>query len=183
MQFEIQLFVHHGQPFDGLLTRLDALGIQWVQTQRTVDQPVIDTTQPFEVEHEFLVDSDLKRAALKIAFNYAAHQLGADVMRRREFDVAREFLRYGHETFAISTVHTPDAFPVLAGPGADTARVHFCGISWVEGRGLVALVTPFNQFRYGIRLCNHFSREYSQVSLAHVFDPHTRQITQIAASH
>ena len=180
--FEIQLLVHHGRPFDALLARLEALGIHFTVTRRTVDEAVIDETgQPFEVEHEFFADTELKRAALKIAFNYAAHELGAATVRRSEFNVAREFVRFGHESFRVSTVHPPDAFPALSGPGADTTRVHACGLAWVEGRGLVALVTLFNHFRYGLRLCNHLSRQYSQVNMGHIFDPHTRRIYRAGA--
>jgi hypothetical protein len=64
---------------------------------------------------------------------------------------------------------------VLVGPGAESARIHACGIGWDRGH-LVALVSLFNEVTYGLRLCTAEPNEF--VTARHFFDPLTRTISE-----
>ena len=68
-----------------------ALGFNFVVTDHVRDQPISDSNRVF-VEYEFFVDRTLRRAAAKIAFNYAAKVLGADVISRSDFDAVDSFV-------------------------------------------------------------------------------------------
>ena len=95
-------------------------------------------------------------------------------MRRAGFDAARRFVRYGEAPVRLATVQQ---LSILVGPGAESARLHACGLGWDRGY-LVALVSLFNEITYGLRLCAAEPNEY--VTARHFFDPLTRTISEAA---
>ena len=131
------------------------LGIEFVETHRTRDQPITEQSA-LTVVYDINVDETIVRAACKIAFNYAAKVLGPETVRDARFDAARRFVRYGDAPVRLATVQR---LSVLVGPGADSARVHACGLGWDRGY-LVALVSLFNEITYGIRLCPAESTDF-----------------------
>lgn len=159
-----------------LVQRLAALGFKFVETDRLLDQPISDRAS-VSVEHEFIVDTTLRRAAAKIAFNYATKVLGPEVMRRPDFDVVRRFVRFGEEP---ETLVTAQRISILVGAEAETTRTHVCGLGWLaQRRELIAIVSLFNQVTYGIRMCQSESDEWTSVSSQHLFDPIRRTITDL----
>lgn len=167
---EIRIF-GVGDDCDRLRQRLAAIGFDFVETHRALDRPI--TEQPkLTVAYDINVDATIVRAACKIGFNYAAKVLGASVVRGARFDAARRFVRYGEAPVRLATVQQ---LSVLVGPGAESARLHACGLGW-HGGYLVALVSLFNEITYGLRLCSAEPDEFS--GARHFFDPLTRTISE-----
>jgi len=98
--------------------------------------------------------------------------LGRTVVRRSGFDAARRFVRYGEAPVQLATVQQ---LSVLVGPGAESSRIHACGLGWDRGH-LVVLVSLFNKITNGLRLCAAESHEFQ--SARHFFDPLTRTISE-----
>ncbi|MBZ5522611.1 MAG: HNH endonuclease [Acidobacteriia bacterium] len=162
-----------------LVQRLAVLGFKFVETDRFLDQAISDHA-PVLVEHEFIVDTTLRRAAAKIAFNYATKVLGPEVMRRSDFDAVRRFVRFGEEPHNLVTAQR---ISILVGVEAETTRTHTCGLGWLAPRReLIAIVSLFNQVTYGIRMCQSESDEWKSVSSQHLFDPIKRTITDLLRS-
>ena len=158
-----------------LRQKLADLGVYFEQTYAEIDQPLTEQ-RSITVAYDFQVDEVLIRSAAKIAFNYAAKVLGADAVRRTEFDAARRFVRYG-EVPDVGKIATARHGSLLVGTAAAGSRTHACAVGWVpEQRQLIAIVTLFNEMTYVLRLCDHAADEFAGVSFQHAFDPISRQI-------
>ena len=83
---EVRLFAESGE-LDRLRNKLAGFGFEINETYRALDQQVAEGRAT--VQFDFVVDTTMRRAAAKIAFNYAARVLGGDVMRRSDFDAIR----------------------------------------------------------------------------------------------
>ena len=81
-------------------------------------------------------------------------------------------MRYGEAPVRLATVQQ---LSVLVGSGAESARIHACGLGWDRGY-LVALVSLFNEVTYGLRLCAAEPNEFA--TARHFFDPLTRTISE-----
>jgi hypothetical protein len=81
-----------GADCDRLKQRLIDLGIEFVETHRTRNQPIMEQSA-LTVVYDINVDETIVRAACKIAFNYAAKVLGPETVRDARFDAARRFVR------------------------------------------------------------------------------------------
>ena len=170
---EVRLFAESGE-LDRLRNKLAGFGFEISETGRALDQQV--TEGRATVQFDFVVDTTMRRAAAKIAFNYAAKVLGGDVMRRRDFDAIREFVRNGIEPYPM--VEAQD-LSILVGPEATNSQTHAVGIAWVaEKRFLAGMVSFFNKVTYGVLLCHSDSDEWVKVEHRHLFDPFTRTITE-----
>lgn len=160
-----------GPDCDRLRQRLEAMGIQFVETHRATDQPITEQSS-ISVLYDINVDETIVRAACKIAFNYSAKILGCANVSDARFDAARRFVRYGEAPVRLATVQQRS---VLVGPGAESARIHACGLGWDRGY-LVALVSLFNEITYGLRLCAAEPNEFT--TARHFFDPLKRTISE-----
>ncbi len=180
VQTEMRILGRHGtEDIQRLLQRLAALNIEFNLTKRVLDQPIADDTS-IQVLYNFTVDTVLRRAAAKIAFNYAAKVLGADTMRRPEFDPLRRFVRYGEEPLQMVTAKR---LSVLVGPNAETSKTHGCALRWIpERREVIAVVTLFNYVTYWIRMCGSDTEEWAGISVHHFFDPIRRTISEAPQS-
>jgi len=173
----VEIRIHGvGPDCDRLKQRLAAIGIEFSETHRALDQPITEQSR-LTVVYDINVDETIVRAACKIAFNYAAKVLGSETVRRAGFDAARRFVRYGEAPVRLATVQQ---LSILVGPGAESARLHACGLGWDRGY-LVALVSLFNEITYGLRLCAAEPNEY--VTARHFFDPLTRTISEAAIAN
>jgi hypothetical protein len=165
-----------GQDCDRLRQRLSALGIDFMEGGRTLNQPITEQSS-LTVVYDINNDETIVRAACKIGFNYAAKVLGCAIVRRAGFDAARRFVRYGEAPVRLATVQQ---LSVLVGPGADSSRIHACSLGWDSGY-LVAVVSLFNEVTYGLRLCAAKPNEF--VAARHFFDPLTRKISEAGISN
>jgi hypothetical protein len=94
--------IGRGDDLPRLAQRLAVLGFDFVETDRLLDQAISDD-ESVSVEHESAVDTTVRQAAAKIAFNYATKALGSEMIRRPDFDVARRFVRFGEEPETLAT--------------------------------------------------------------------------------
>jgi HNH endonuclease len=130
-----------GPDCDRLRQRLAAVGIDFVETHRALGQPITEQSA-LTVTYDINVDETIIRAACKIAFNYSAKVLGSATVRHAGFDAARRFVRYGEAPVRVATVQQ---LSVLVGPGAESARIHACGLGW--DRGYLVLARKPGVFR------------------------------------
>ena len=121
---EIKVFAPRGD-LQRVKEKLGALNFDFTETRRVLDRPISEQAT-VTVEHEFDVDTTLRRAAGKIAFNYAAKILGPAAMRRRAFDPLRRFVRYTEEPAPLVSANH---LSILEGPEAATTRTHTCGLA------------------------------------------------------
>jgi hypothetical protein len=173
LPLEIVLLGRHAVPgdCDRLKQRLAALGIDFAESHRALNQPVTAATS-LTVVYELNVDEVIVRAACKIGFNYAANVLGPATIRHTRFDAARRFVRHGEAPVRIATVQQRS---ILAGADSGTVRLHACGVGWDSGF-LVVVVSLFNEITYGLRLCAAERDEFP--TTRHFFDPLTRTISE-----
>ena len=170
---EVRLFAESGE-LDQLRNKLAGFGCEISETDRVLDQQVPEGRAT--VQFDFVVDTTMRRAAAKIAFNYAARVLGGDVMRRSDFDAIREFIRNGIEPYPMVAAQDRS---ILVGPEAANSQTHAVGIGWVaEKRLLAGMVSLFNKVTYGVLLCHSGSDEWVKVEHRHLFDPFARTISE-----
>jgi hypothetical protein len=144
------------------------------------DQPLSHDGATVAVHYDFKVDTTLRRAVAKIAFNYAAKILGRETVRRPEFDAIRQFIRQGDEPLEMVSAQQAS---ILIGPNAATTKTHCFGLGWVpERRELIGLVSLFNYLSYGIRMCSSETDEWASVNSRHFFDPISRRIDEAPIS-
>ena len=111
----MELRIHGvGPDCDRLKQRLAALGIDFAESHRAMDQPITEQSA-LTVVYDINIDETIIRAACKIGFNYAAKILGCVTVRRVGFDAARRFVRYGEAPVRLATVQQ---LSVLVGPDA-----------------------------------------------------------------
>jgi hypothetical protein len=164
---------------DGDLERLRekllALGIEFAERGRLMDQPLAPDGEPVSVLHTFNITDAHRGAAAKICFNYLAKVMGRSFAQRPEFDVIRRFIRYGEGNgFQLVSVQRQS---VLVGEGAKTSRAHGVGFEWMPQRQeLVGIATFFNEMTYGVRLGHNPTDEWAALSSLHFFDATTREI-------
>ena len=171
---EVRLFAESGE-LDRLRNKLAGFGFEINETYRALDQQVAEGRAT--VQFDFVVDTTMRRAAAKIAFNYAARVLGGDVMRRSDFDAIREFVRNGIEPYPMVTAQD---LSIVVGPEAANLQTHAVGIAWVaEKRLLGGMVSLFSKVIYGVRLCHSDSDEWVRVEHRHLFDPFARTISEL----
>ena len=141
---EVRLVAESGE-LDRLRNKLAGFGCEISETDRALEQvPEGRAT----VQFDFAVDTTMRRAAAKIAFNYAARVLGGDVMRRSDFDAIREFVRNGIEPYPMVAAQDVS---ILVGPEAANTQTHAVGIAWAaEKRLLAGAVSLFNKVTYGV---------------------------------
>jgi hypothetical protein len=72
-------------------------------------------------------------------------------------------------------VATVQQLSILVGDGAESARIHACGLGLDSGH-LVVVVSLFNEITYGLRLCPAEPGEFSPTR--HFFDPLNRTIAE-----
>lgn len=155
-----------------LLAKLVSLGARFEGTGHASRVTIADTG-PLSIEQEVAFDLPLRRAGAKIAFNYAAKVLGADVVRGEAFDQIREFVRRGMEPRPL----------VIAGQfsslinEATPLRGHVVTIEWMPSRQeLVAIVSLFNWISYGVTLGEGDGTRWAAIAHRHFFDLESREV-------
>lgn len=173
--FQVKI-IGRGDDLPRLKQRLAMLGIEFTERESFLGQPIAEDN-PVLVEHEFFVDKTLRRAASKIAFNYATKVLGPNRMRHPDFDLVRRFVRFGEEPLALVVVRPVS---ILTGAEAPATKAHACGLGWLaDDQNLIAIVSLFNQVTYWIRMCHSESDDWARVSSQHLFDPIERIIVDL----
>jgi hypothetical protein len=122
----------------------------------------IDADGKILVEIATAVDLTIFRAIAKIAFNYAAHQHGADFVLRPDFDDLRKYIRYGEIPWwaAWIPVVKPSSKPILFDdlPHLRQTNGHLITFDWnSRGKGFLVKVSLFNTVTYHVAICPDYS--------------------------
>jgi hypothetical protein len=107
-------------------------------------------------EFEGTIDHVIRRAIAKISFNYLAYFQGAAFLHRSEFDMARQYIRYG--TMPDYQMMSIDEVAILEGEPLEGLRVlsHIITTAWTSVNSAKARVSLFNWMTYRISLSKEF---------------------------
>lgn len=122
------------------------------------------------------IDSDIQRAAAKIAFNYLAKIQGSDYVLQPRFDTVREFIN-GEKYHPIVT---PIREPILSDDLPD--KRYFVHIFIFEriGDTLRARVSLFNQgMAYEVILSTGMDPKSGEIISGHICNPHNKEINPL----
>lgn len=163
-----------------LVEKLKKLDIKFVQ-QGVLDQPItVDGSVRVEIASQ--VDATIYRAIAKIAFNYVAHQHGAEFVLWPDFDDVRNYIRYGTEP-SWAPVVIPVRKPILFddSPRSRQTNGHLITVDWNAARtGLLAQVSLFNTITYRVVLCPYYSGIWHDgLRTGHHFDIEDRTVTPL----
>jgi len=108
------------------------------------------------VEVKWTISDVIKRALVKILFNFAAYYLGQDEVLKSQWDKIRQFVRLGREK--IKCRLTDDPFWT----GQETGNLRFPGDSYnirIENRdnNLVGVIQFYNLLTYEFILIENYS--------------------------
>jgi len=163
---------------DRIIAKLKEKGISFTATMEMPAPP----TESGRVltETAVKIDSVIRRAVAKIAFNYAAFTAGPVLLLDPAFDVTRRFIRFGDKPdYPLVVV---DDVPILY-DDMRTARQtsgHLITLEWAPcGRDAVSQVALFNWIRYRISVGRHFTGIWREIRSGHHFDHESRQIHQL----
>ena len=133
-------------------------------------------------QFEGKIDQVVRRAVAKIAFNYLARWQGANFLHRPEFDMARQYIRYGtlpdYEMMRVDEEAILDGEP-LEGP---RALGHIITAGWTNVHSVLTQVTLFNWLTYRISLTKEFPDPRPEIRRGHVFDVANRRIHELGSA-
>jgi hypothetical protein len=157
---EIRVMGPSSEDHQRIVNKLTTAGIKFRQ-EGTLMEPVTQDGKVW-IEIAAAVDQTIFRAIAKIAFDYVAHQHGADFILRSDFDEIREYIRYG--TAPRWSGRMPVVYPVADPILYDDARQlrqtngHLITFDWHIGNmGFVGQVSLFNTVTYQVRICPNYS--------------------------
>jgi HNH endonuclease len=132
-------------------------------------------------EFEGTIDHVIRRAVAKIAFNYLAKWQGAEFLHRREFDIARRYIRYG--TLPDYQMMQIDEVAILEREPLEGPRVlgHIITTSWTDVQSVLSQVTLFNWLTYRISLSKEFAGLRPDIVRGHLFDGANRKIHELGS--
>ena len=111
-----------------------------------------------EVDVTLSINRGIRRCIAKYSFNYLAHVCVSAFVCKRDFDVIRQFIRYGDAPPYPLVV--AGSKPILHDdrPSARQTGGHLLTLNWTESlRDLVGQVSIFNSLTYSVSLCRQFS--------------------------
>lgn len=167
-----------GVDLDFARTLLGHIGIN-LHEMKLVD--VMDDTNDSDgtmlCSFESPVDKLIMRVISKIAFNYLAFWEGPEFVLREEFDLIREYIRFGEN--ADTTFVKSDGSPILFDePTIGKRRLgHIITVDWgADGVSIRSQVSLLNMFRYTIVLTDCYHGTRPTLTRGHFFHPKTKDI-------
>jgi hypothetical protein len=155
---QIKIYARSSQEYDVVVSKLSEHGVNFRKAGELQLPAGLIEAPEMEVEVTFTLNKGIRRCIAKYAFNYLAFVCGSEFVRGSDFDVIREFIRYGgvrpHPLVIASSR------PILYDdrPAARQTDGHLLTLSWAESLSdLVGEVSLFNRITYHVSLCRHFS--------------------------
>lgn len=141
------------------IQKLKTFGVNFLQ-EGSLKAPIADDGKIL-IEIAAALDQMIFRAIAKIAFNYAAHQHGAEFILRPDFDDLRNYIRFGKIPCWASWIPVVKPFPkpVLFDDTRHFRQTngHLITFDWNSTRkGFMAQVSLFNTITYHIALCPEY---------------------------
>lgn len=129
------------------------------------------------------IDPVIKRCTAKIVFNYLAYTAGRDFVLHEDFNVTRDYIRFGKSP-GFPLVDANDT-PILANDSRTLRQTegHLITVNWTaDKRRIVGRLSLFNRVTYRITLARYFSGLWRPIRSGHHFDLETRKIGELSAT-
>ncbi|MDE1924921.1 MAG: hypothetical protein KGH79_01945 [Patescibacteria group bacterium] len=161
---------------DAFIKKLHEAGIPYKEKER-YQPPFVkamegmpdDGVSTLEVTIDGKIDDTVKRALVKVLFNFAAYNLGAVEMLKSEWDMARNFIRFAGETLKGRVTQKP------FWDGQETEKIRFLDDSYnlrIENQNgnVVGVLQFYNLFTYEFILLESYQIPPEQ-EVAYRFTP------------
>jgi hypothetical protein len=166
---------------------VDLADLQRLLAERGISFRFTDSDSPSDrpdsilCEFEGTIDHIIRRAIAKISFNYLAYFQGAALLHRSEFDMARQYIRYG--TMPDYQMMSIDEVAILEGEPLEGLRVlgHIITTAWTSVNSALAQVSLFNWMTYRISLTKEFEAPDQEIRRGHIFDLANRKIYELGS--
>jgi hypothetical protein len=133
-----------------------------------------------EVFAESTLDEIILRGVGKITFNFLAYARGEEFALRSDFDLFRDFVRWGKKPPWLPVLVSQ--FPILYGDDARYRQTngHIVVLDWDKsGQGIVCMLSLFNHLTYHASLCQNYSGIWHPISAGRHFDLATRVVSEV----
>jgi len=155
---------------------LEQQGVTLTYQPLRFKEPNQETTQ---VEHEFTISLEVKRALAKVAFNYLAYRTDPTYVLAPAFEPIRRFIRYGEEPplppvettndVPFATPESEEGVPVVHWISLESHRYH---------RNLLSVITLFSVQRHTVVLAEDFPGPWFDLPVAHLYNPKTLTVSE-----
>jgi hypothetical protein len=155
---QIRIYARSTQEHSAIVSKLGEHGVNFQETGELHPPEGLLEAPQMEVEVIFTLNQCILRCIAKCAFNYLAFVCGSEFVRWPDFDVVRQFVRYGRVPPYPLVV--PRFTPILHAdrPSARQTDGHLLTLSWTESlTDIVGQVSLFNSITYNVSLCRQFS--------------------------
>lgn len=134
------------------------------------------------VEYEASVDSIIRRAIAKIAFNYLAYWQGADFVLQDIFNPIRFYIRNG-ERENIPFVIIRDESILKDEPSEGFRRlIHIVTLNWAQsGDSIISQVSLLNVLSYTVQLARNYPSPRPNLRRGHYFNLSDHKIYKLTA--
>ena len=155
---EIRIFARSAEEDRSVISRLREHGVNF-QNERRLEPPkgLLEAAE-MEVEVTLRVNQGIRRCVAKYAFNYLASVCGREFVLGADFDVVRQFIRYGNVPPYPLVVAGSEPILFDDRPTIRQTNGHLLTLGWGKSLGdLVGEVSIFNSVTYRVSLCRDFS--------------------------
>jgi hypothetical protein len=169
-----------GDSFEAIENALASKGI-YPDFQKEIPLPD-KKLEKLLVEFDVNVDSIIRRAIAKIAFNYLAYWQGADFVLQDVFNPVRCYIRNGKQTNTPFVVVRKEG--ILADEKYQDFRrlIHIVTVNWAQnGFSIISQVSLFNYLSYTVQLAKNFPSEKPDITKGHFFNLGDYKIYELVA--
>ena len=154
---EVKIISKTKEEYDKLTSFLKKIDIPFGQTREF--SPVKLDDGRLHVKVKFIVDDIIIRGIAKIGFNYMTKMCGAAFTLKEDFNIIRQFIRYGKLSPELRETFQPSNQPLLANDDFNHRRLgHILLLEWDITRShVLARVSPFNSVVWTIIMAKNFS--------------------------
>lgn len=128
------------------------------------------------------IDQIIYRGFSKIAFNYLAYVAGKNFTLIEDFNGIRNFIRFGegnsNDFFDVNVPSILRYDQILKRYNLKETNGHLIIAEW-NGMNLVSKLSIFNIQTYLIKLCKHFKGVWRPISVGHLFDVSTGEVSPL----
>lgn len=176
-------------PIEMLLKPFKERGLEITMTdEETVESDAGVTTTKTWIEATVVLDTTVMRALAKITFNYLAATAGEAFALNKNFDLIREYIRFGKHVDQEKYFFEPNQPPILSeerllysmGHNATTVQGHIIAVQWTNnGQDVIGRITFFNRNVYKLTLCKRFAGLWREIRSGHYFDAKTKRVIKL----
>lgn len=103
---DIKIFASSKSEHQEIVKCLEKIGVEF-KKKAELDIPFNEKTSEITVNIKGVINCRIKRAFVKILFNFSAYYIGRDEVMKREWDSARDYVREGKEALKVRISDKP----------------------------------------------------------------------------